>query len=84
MEELYIETANGKIPIKQEMIKKYNLKKGTMCPFTNSRIVGKNGEFLNESQYEEEPKQLTGGDMENELILTTSEAIDIAQGADSY
>lgn len=84
MKELYIESTDGNTPIDQEMVKKYNLKKGTLSPFTINRIVGQKGDFSREDNDEEnEPKELTKGDLENELILTTSEAIDIAEGADS-
>ncbi len=90
MEELFLEMKNGKIPLSQEIIKKYNLKKGTRSPFSNERIVGKNGEYFIEktekkgSLNEEKVNGSGIGEMENGIELSTSEMIDIAQGADSY
>lgn len=83
MEELFIESEGKNLPIEPKMAVKYHLRKGTLSPFTIRRIVGKNGDFTNEGTYEEEPRELTAGDLDNEVFLTTSEAIDIAQGADS-
>ena len=91
MEELYIETINGNIPIDMEIIKKFKLEKGTYSPFTHSRIIGKNGEFPIESSDEEDIK--SGGkpagqnddksELENDLLFSTSEIIDLARGEDS-
>jgi hypothetical protein len=86
MKELYLETKNGNVPIDQAIIEKYNLKKGTMSPFTNSRIVDKDGEF-----YVDQPttKKLSYqpddgiAEMDHGLSLSTSEMLDIAAGVDS-
>lgn len=90
MEELFLETKNGNIPLSQDIIRKYNLKKGIRSPFSNERILGKNGEyFIEESKKKgslNEEKTTGSGikEMENGIELSTSEMIDIAQGADSY
>lgn len=90
MEELFLETKNGNIPLSDDIIKKYNLKKGIKSPFSNERIVGKNGEYFLEKPKKEgslnEEKQVGDGikEMENGIELSTSEMLDIASGADSY
>lgn len=81
MEELYIETTSGKIPLENAVIKKYRLHPGMLSPFTRSRIIGKNGEFpVNEN------RKYMGTNIdgpENDAILTQSEILDFTQGADS-
>lgn len=92
MEKLYLETNSEYVPIDQAFIEKYNLEKGTLSPFTNSRIVGHNGDFHREPHKEDiESKEVRekgfpddGIDqMDNGFELSTSEMIDIAQGVDS-
>lgn len=88
MERLFVETKQGHIPINDDIAEKYELKEGTFTPFTHQRIVDKNGNFI----HEEEEKKITSlknqddeiKEMENGLMLSTSEMIDIAEGADSY
>jgi hypothetical protein len=87
MEEIYIETKNGNIKIDDSFVQKYNLKKGTFSPFTHERLVGKNGDF-HRDDLPEEKDSLDQDDaeieeMENGLMLSQSEMIDIAQGVDS-
>lgn len=87
MEDLFIETEKGNIPVDQNLIEKYDLKEGTFTPFTQERIVDKNGEFIYDMP-EEERGSLNQGDdeideMENGLALSTSEMIDIYEGTDS-
>lgn len=91
MEELYIEMENTFIPIDEKIIKKYNLKKGTLSPFTGGRIVGKNGEFRKEKPAQEK-SDATGFEknkddevveLDDGFMLSTSEMIDIAEGTDS-
>lgn len=88
MENLFIETGSDTVPVSQDIIKKYNLEKGTFTPFTDFRIVGKNNDFRKEQPPEETPSFKNEDDeveeMENGLMLSTSEMIDIAQGSDSY
>lgn len=89
MEELFIETTNGNIPIPQEIVRKYDLKKGTISPFSNSRIVGKNGEFIKENTQQMETldhdEKTEDGivEIENGILLSTSEMIDFTQATDS-
>ena len=90
MEELYLETNNGNILIDQNIAKKLNLKKGTMSPFTNNRIVGKNGEYISETVTDKDTEKhgLDGKEdgiveMEDGFMVSTSEIIDISHGTDS-
>lgn len=79
MEELFIMSENGNIPISMDLIEKYKIKKGMKTPFTNKLIVDKNGDFTVEHT---EEKTLLQPDR-NSQVFTTAETIDIAQGADS-
>ena len=87
MEELFLETKNGNSPIAEDIVKKYDLKKGTRTPFTDSRILGKNGDYVREKRLEERAslnqKDDEIKDLENGFMLSQSEMIDIAQGVDS-
>ncbi|WP_227020102.1 hypothetical protein [Sinanaerobacter chloroacetimidivorans] len=92
MENLYLETENGNVPLQEEIIEKYHLRKGTKSPFTSNRIVGKNGEFFMEPDpeyYEYEELKSEGfhddgiDQMDHGFEVSTSEMIDIAQGVDS-
>jgi hypothetical protein len=81
MDELFLITEQGKIPIRQDMIKKYSLTKGMRSPFTNNMIADKNGDSTLEQKVEDRP---TSEKMNEETpVFTAAEAIDIAQGADS-
>ena len=91
MEELYLETKNGNIPIDPKVIETFNLEKGTLSPFTRSRIVGKNGEYPKETKAEKDPKNNAttqkpeDGIVETENVtFSTSEIIDLAHGEDSF
>lgn len=95
MEELFIETPKGNVPIDQEFIEKYNLQKGMKTPFSSDRIVGKNGEFFIDPSQQEHVRPYTKTvpfdgfaddgveTMDNGFELSTSEIIDFAQGIDS-
>lgn len=90
MEELFIETKNGKERIDPGLVQKLNLEKGSLSPFTRSRIVGKNGEFPYETATERDPKnngrtqKPEDGIVETENVtFSTSEIIDLAHGEDS-
>ena len=80
MEKLFLETKNGLVPISDEIIKKYGLKKGMRSPFTNVKIVDKAGNFDLEIM---DPKKNTGQMTNNTIMFTQSETIDIAKGEDS-
>jgi hypothetical protein len=92
MEELFLETKNGNIAIDPQVVKKFNLEKGTLSPFTRNRIVGKHGEYPSETSAEKDPKNNVktqkpedepDGEQNGGVVLTTSEIIDFAQGTDS-
>jgi hypothetical protein len=92
MEDLYLETVKGNLPIDPLIIEKYSLEKGTISPFTHSRIVGKHGEFYLEPRNKERVSQEIPDEgfpddgidqMDHGFELSTSEMIDIAQGVDS-
>lgn len=87
MEKLFVETKDGKLKIDDSIVEKYDLKKGTLSPFTQNHIVDKNGDFNREEPSEEKFSLNQGDDeideMENGLLLSTSEMLDIAQGVDS-
>ncbi|WFR59366.1 hypothetical protein QA584_09830 [Anaerocolumna sp. AGMB13025] len=87
MEELYLETKEGKVKIDDRIAQKYDLKKGTVSPFTQNHIVDKAGEFKREEPPKKRDSINQGDDeieeMENGFYLSTSEMLDIAQGVDS-
>lgn len=91
MEELFIETQKGNMPIEEREIEKLNLKMGTLSPFTRSRIVGKNGEYPILTAEKEEKSDNLGlhkhedgtVEIEDGVLFTTSEMIDLSQGVDS-
>lgn len=87
MEELYIKTKEGMQKIDNSIVEKYDLKKGTLSPFSRSTLVNENGDAKREEQPKEVVSLNQGDDeideMENGLLLSTSEMLDIAQGVDS-
>lgn len=90
MEELYIETENGKFKLDEEIIKKYNIRMGTKSPFNGYRIVGPNNEYpeLAEDGKGEEKEdhnletEYGMVDLDNDIVMSQSEMIDIARGTD--
>ena len=86
MENLYIETSSGRLPIKKEIVEKHHLEKGMLSPFTRSRIVGENGEFPSRVSVVKDKDGAMNGDMEatENVLLSTSEVIDFSQGEDSH
>jgi|GEM_PF-269470 hypothetical protein len=99
MEELYLETKNGTVPIDQKTVEKYNLEKGMQSPFTQDRIVNQFGEYCLEPNNEKDNEEAIRQDfndmpfagiegdgvdqMENGFQFSTSEIIDFSQGVDS-
>jgi hypothetical protein len=87
MEELFIETKEGRLKIDNTIVEKYDLKKGTLSPFSRKPLVDRYGDFTREEPFREEVSLNQGDDeieeMENGLLLSTSEMLDIAQGVDS-
>jgi hypothetical protein len=90
MEELFLETENGIIPIDPEIVRKYKLEKGSRSPFARSRIVGRNGEYPDrvaesgtKKQWLDEQSEHDIEDIDNGILFSTSEILDLAQGVDS-
>lgn len=90
MDNLYLETKNGTVPIDKNIQKKYNLKKGTKSPFTNERILGENGDFTEDMPKDKDSKSVehvkkedNTVELEHGVMFTTSEVLDISRGADS-
>ncbi|HBT63159.1 MAG TPA: hypothetical protein DEB10_00665 [Ruminococcaceae bacterium] len=89
MENLYIETLDGNALIPQDLVIKYHLEKGMFSPFTASKLVGENNDFpLRAEEYKNSRKEstmLSEHEEETEnVMLSTSEIIDFAQGLDSH
>jgi hypothetical protein len=91
--QLYIKYENGIVPIDPAIAEKYNLRAGTMSPFSGGLIID-----MDESPKESEPKkpkvrgrEETIGELVNDgiaqldngMTLSHSEMIDIAEAADS-
>jgi hypothetical protein len=91
MEKLYIETNNGNLPIEEAVAQRFHLEKGTLSPFTGSRIVGERGEFPEKTLSEKDPNKTEaalkldeGGFEPTENIqFSTAEILDLAHGEDS-
>lgn len=93
MDKLFVETDEGKVPVSQEITEKYKLEKGDKTPFTQGVIVDKSGsrnpprkpEEKHDMNYGHKGKKESGiVQLENGIMLSTSEILDIAQGADSH
>ena len=91
MEQLRIETQAGLIPLDADMIRKYGLRPGLRAPFTGGRIVGESGRFpagskgkpVEEDAFKQHSQEEIGVKAEDGIMLTASERIDFALGADS-
>lgn len=92
MDDLYVKTNDGNIQISKEIIDKYNLKQGTLSPFTRFRVVDKDGFYDNEYKIDIPASEMPEGEglSDDEIvefptggILSTSEIIDFSQGTDS-
>lgn len=97
MKELYLDTINGIVPIDEKQIEKYNIYEGMISPFSQCRIVDKNGVFLSKKKNEKDKtdtdvSQMQDGEglADDEIIefpggeiYSTSEIIEISQGTDS-
>ncbi len=82
MEELYIKTPKGLVQLPEEVVRKYNLKEGSLTPFTRERVVNRFGEYHPEPPPQQRLlKDATGM---QERRFTTAENLDIARGSDSY
>lgn len=78
MDNLFLQTDRGNLPLSPETIKKYNIKKGNKSPFLRYPVVDRFGDATAEP-----PKKSPPVVEESSLTLTTSEIIDFMQGADS-
>ncbi len=96
MKELYLATKSGNLKINQDQIEKYNLKEGSISPYTKYRIVNENGNFTHqrsddEKIYSVKPEMPEGEGLEddeitefpNGQIFSQSEIIDFSEGTDS-
>ncbi len=99
MEDLYLETKNGKERIDGQTVEKYHLEPGDLSPFTRNRIIGKKGDHQIQTNPDEDsetsirqdfddmPMNGIIGDgvdqMENGFEFSQSEIIDFSQGVDS-
>lgn len=93
MEQLYLETPGGRLPVAPEDAKRLGLHSGDISPFTRCRVlggpVGQSGASPDEKPPLAADPKNTGGklhidDDKDGIPFTTSEILDIAQGADSY
>ncbi|NLO47186.1 MAG: hypothetical protein GX111_02520 [Clostridiales bacterium] len=89
MEKLFIETNDHKVPISEDMVLKYHLKKGMLSPVSHNRIVDQNGndqpnKARRDRTYKKQDniKALESETQEN-FDLSTSEILDFSQGTDS-
>ena len=82
MDQLFVSTEQGDIPIEPEIAEKYNLKKGAKTPFSDYIIVDKNGDATPEPSKEEPPEE-PAEEKDEGIIFTTAEVLDFAAGADS-
>lgn len=94
VEKLYLETKEGRLPINNNIVEKYKLEKGTKSPFSQNRIVDKNGSYKYEKSSKDQntPEQVKMDEkfftdeideMDNGLAMSTSEILDFSQGVDS-
>lgn len=79
MDQLFVETESGRMPISHHIVEKYHIKKGTHSPFTHNRIVNQYGDFT----LVRKPKIMMETPKENTQMFSTAESIDIAHGVDS-
>ena len=79
MDELFVATEQGNIPIEPKLAEKYNLKKGMKTPFSNEIIVNQEGDATPEPP----KKEIIEEPEDDGIVLTTAEALDFAAGADS-
>ncbi len=92
MDELYIKTKNGSLPIDPSVARKYHLEAGEDAPFTHDKIVDASGrapkprpDTLTDVEGEEHGELLNDeiAILENGVTLSQSEIIDFGQGTDS-
>ena len=79
MDELFLITENGNIPIDGDSVLKYNLKRGAKSPFLRYPVADKHGD----ATLKAEDKDTALESDDHPTILTTSEILDFMQGSDS-
>ncbi|MCL2034119.1 MAG: hypothetical protein FWG94_05235 [Oscillospiraceae bacterium] len=79
MDELFLITENGNIPIDGDSVLKYNLKRGAKSPFLRYPVADKHGD----ATLKAEDKDTALENDDHPTILTTSEILDFMQGSDS-
>lgn len=79
MEELFLKTEYGNLPINGEIVQKYHLKQGEKSPFGGYRITDKNGGAQPVPEHEKPPMVFE----DHPQILTTTEVLDFMQASDS-
>lgn len=84
MENLFIKTGTGNIPLPQKIIQKYKLEKGMVSPFSGCPIVGANNDFPSRTYAAKNSKEDTMRADTEDVTLSTSEIIDFAEGMDSH
>ncbi|OQB14203.1 MAG: hypothetical protein BWY15_01326 [Firmicutes bacterium ADurb.Bin193] len=83
MAKLFLKTENGVLPIEQSQIKKYNLEVGEISPYTNYCIVDENGNDKKRKKTKNKSHHSIDEIMDEGIVFSTSEILDIAQGADA-
>ena len=97
MQELFLKTEEGLLPLDEKIIKKYNLKAGRISPFSRLWVVDKDGNVAKNSSYEgtssPKPEEMPAGEgleddeiiefEETGAIFSQSEIIDFSSRVDS-
>ena len=89
MDKLFIEINNQKLPINEDMVLKYHLKKGMLSPVSHNRIVDQYGNGQpdkarkNRTYEKQEINKALESETQENFDLSTSEILDFSQGADS-
>lgn len=91
MDNLYIDMRGDRVALDPAVIKKYNVRAGTLSPFSRCPVVDARGRMPPRqpepaARLDEQPpgERLDGiAQLDMGLELKTSEIIDFAQGADS-
>ncbi len=97
MQELFLKTEEGLIPLDEIIINKYKLKAGRISPFSRFWVVDKSGSLSEDSLYDgtssPTPDEMPKGEgleddeieefEETGAILSQSEIIDFSRGVDS-
>lgn len=97
MQELFLKTEGGLLPLDEKIITKYNLKSGRISPFSRLWVVDKDGNIVKGQLYDgtssPTPGEMPAGEgleddeivefEETGAIFSQSEIIDFSRGVDS-